>query len=85
MGHPLEIAGLTPEELAKQVANLRYDALRDFCEALAAQLHEDSEADLKRGRMKLSESLYDAYLASALVGRAVERAWEISEPHMKSV
>lgn len=64
------------EELAVEIANLRYDAFRDFLEFLAAKVYEDSLADYKRNRIKLSNELHEA-------ADHIAQAWHISEPFMK--
>ena len=85
MTHPTQIAGLTTQELAKQVADLRYDALRVFLYELADKLECDADADEGRGRKKLSSALTDAHDLITLAGKAIDRAWVICEPHMNSV
>jgi hypothetical protein len=47
----------TLEELAGEVADLRYDALAAFLQALAARLTADANADEKRGRPRLATVL----------------------------
>lgn len=77
MNHPQSVhkyAG-TMEELAKDVADLRYDALYDFLQQLSSKLAKDSQADLERGRLKLSEELRHA-------AYSVRNAWIICKPFM---
>jgi hypothetical protein len=83
MEHFTEIAGLSPEELARRVADLRYDALECFLFALTDRLEIDAHADEKRGRAKLASALTDACFAVNLAARAVARAWTICAPRMK--
>lgn len=45
------------KDLAKQVSDLRYDALLMFIKCLATNIKEDGLADYKRGRVKLGFSL----------------------------
>jgi len=77
MNHPQSVhkyAG-TMEELAKDVADLRYDALYDFLQQLSSKLARDSYADRERGRLKLSEELQHAAMS-------IRNAWIICKPHM---
>jgi len=81
--HPLHIAGLTPVELAQQVANLRYDALKDFLQALAGELGAQSIADGERGRPKLAKACGMASHSLEMTTMLIETAWQISEPFMR--
>ncbi len=77
MHHPTSVVnyGGTMEELAKDVANLRYDALYDFLQQLSSKIAKDSYADRERGRLKLSEELRNA-------AYSIRNAWIICKPHM---
>jgi hypothetical protein len=57
--HPTRIANISPKDLARRVANMRYDALAEFLRELSVALQADAEADYERGRTKLSGYLDD--------------------------
>jgi hypothetical protein len=48
---------LSLKDLAKQVSDLRYDALLSFIKYLSTNIKEDGLADCKRGRNKLGLNL----------------------------
>jgi hypothetical protein len=83
MKHPTEIPGFdgSMEELADHVADLRYDALHQFLDALWRRLDMDHLADEQRCRKKLSDRLYAASVGVASASMAISDAWEICEPH----
>ena len=84
MNHPKNLKGYDSlEELAKDISELHYESLTELFRLLYKKIEADAEADLKRGRPKLSEqlsntseALYDAYTS-------MYNAWKISEPYMK--
>lgn len=70
------------ELLAKELGDLRYDALQDFLIELANKIDSDAEKDLNGDRNKLANRLFLAaqYVSSAAVN--IGKAWTISEPFM---
>ncbi|MBC8140111.1 MAG: hypothetical protein H7Y38_01580 [Armatimonadetes bacterium] len=84
MNHPIRIehypASLS--ELAEEIGDLRYDALRDFLRDLSAKIERDSEADSGRGRAKLSASLAACAAQLADAAQDAETAWCIAAPFM---
>jgi hypothetical protein len=74
-------AGTLPE-LAADLGNLRYDALGQFLDLLAAKLESDAAADEGRGRRQLAAALRESSGQVAAAASAIRRAWQISEPHM---
>ena len=81
MSHPTELPHYTLEALAKEIANLRYDALTDFVTHLAIEIDKQSAADAGRGRLGLSSMLK---LAAQRLANATEHlyvAWQISKPY----
>ena len=76
MKHPktIEYAGGL-ERLARDIGDLRYDALEGFLKLLADKVYLDAGADMSGGRKQLAVELYEA-------GHHIHRAWEISKPHM---
>lgn len=87
MNHPTRIARYhgSLADLAGEVGDLRYDALRDFLRELSAKIERDSVADRGRGRAQLAASLNDC--AANLSGAAdnAEAAWRIAAPFMQAV
>jgi hypothetical protein len=83
--HPDHVIGWngTMDELVQAVGNMRYDALGDFIYKLSQNIQEQSDADLKRGRPRLSKELYSA--SRKLIGADlyIGEAWEICKPYMK--
>jgi hypothetical protein len=63
-------------KLADDLGNLRYDALADFLELLAAKIDRDAAADAGRGRQQLAAELKDA-------AEHIARAWRICKPFMR--
>lgn len=84
MKHPVEIekydGSLT--DLAEDLGNLRYDALRDFLNQLAIKLYRDGMADFAADRRQLGEKLFLASISLEEVAELVHRAWVICEPRM---
>tara|TARA_Y100000310_G_scaffold345531_1_gene466129 strand:- start:48193 stop:48465 length:273 start_codon:yes stop_codon:yes gene_type:complete len=85
MRHPVNLRDYhgTLTELAREIADFRYDALAEFIGYLADDLTRQAESDGKRGRPQLSrtvdnltEDLYNAQ-------KKMEKAWRLSKPHMK--
>jgi hypothetical protein len=79
--HPTSLYGIPPMELGRQLAKLRYDALRDVMFALMCQLNNDSKADAARDRPKLADALEKSAMAMALAQYHMVEAWKICEPH----
>lgn len=69
--------------LAKDVANLWYDALTEFLGHLSQKIKEDAAKDKARGRVQLAEKLgYISYHLKMATGCAFE-AWQICRPRME--
>lgn len=85
MDHKTKITGFeTLESAAEEIGNLRYDALRDFLDALSNKIQRDAEADFKRGRKKLARKLMALSVDTAMCAFSAKQIWEICEPHMKN-
>jgi hypothetical protein len=69
-------------QLAAEIADLRYDALAAFLQALAAKLGADADADAGRGRPKLAAALRGAAVATTSAAAEIQRAWSVSAPYM---
>lgn len=71
------------EELAVDLANLRYDALANLLRGVAKKLNEDGVKDWNAGRTQLGMSLFA--MGNWLIdgAKAVDHLWKICEPHMK--
>lgn len=78
MGEPI-----SPQELAGDLGDLRYDGLGEYLSALAEKLQRDSEGDGGRGRGKLAAHLQRAAFALDEARLEIEAAWKICEPYMK--
>lgn len=71
------------DEVARQLANLRYDALASVLRALALKLEADSASDLGRYRVKLAHQLSLMAMHLTTAASATWLAWTICSPHMK--
>ena len=71
------------ESLAKEIGDLRYDALEAFVHHLALKLKRDSEADAKRGRPQLASSLMNASNSLETSASEIRRAWKICAPYLE--
>lgn len=85
MKHPLDISKYdgTLDELARDIATLRYDKLAEFLSDLSDCIEADSYADTKRGYVQLGNSLHS--LSMKLDSAEFEgwNAWGICKPHMQ--
>ncbi len=68
--------------LAEAVGQLAYDQLAAFLGYLAKELADQSEADVGRGRQRLSHEIGEAQGLLQFVIAHVDEAWRISAPHM---
>jgi hypothetical protein len=73
----------TLKELARDIANLRYDALATLLEEISTALKEDSISDKKRNRLRLSLSLSVASIEVSHAANAIKDAWEICKKFIK--
>ena len=73
----------SPTDLAEAIGDLKYDALANFLELLAAKIEKDAAKDRSRGRVQLATSLEKsaAHLVTAKLN--IDIAWRISAPYMK--
>jgi len=83
MNHPTNLDGLDVALVARQLANLRYDALKRFLDALNQAIIEDALKDEARGRVELSLHLQSAGVYVRQAALAIDRSWKICEPHMQ--
>jgi hypothetical protein len=83
MIHLTEIEGFSLEALAKDLGDLRYDALATFLQHFADKMELDAGKDAERGRAKLAKQL--AQTASLLreAKTEIDDAWKICEPFTK--
>lgn len=86
MDHKKEIEGYSSlNELAREIADLRYDALADFLGSLATKIMFDAHADQERGRQRLATELLESYKAICHAEKHIKEAWTIAQPYMESV
>jgi hypothetical protein len=74
---------MSPEELAKKVGDLRYDALASFLWALFQKLRDDSRADVRRRRPQLAARSKEASLFVRCAAESMSRAWKLCKPYMQ--
>lgn len=83
--HPTTVARypVSLEDLAKDVAQMRYDAVADFFGYLAKEVKKQAEADKEKGREQLRVKLENsAHFLNELV-EEISAAWKICKPYMK--
>ncbi len=73
----------TLEELAKDLGDLRYDALADFLKLLSEKIEKDGHKDAGRGRAVLAGHLHDCANKLMECKIAIDDAWKHCEPFMK--
>ncbi len=71
------------QDLAEDLGNLKYDALGDFLELLAAKIQKDGNKDRSRGRVKLAADLQNCSNNLMKSAKSAHQAWIICEPYMK--
>jgi hypothetical protein len=79
--HPVRVAGYTPDQLAERVANLRYDSMTAFFEALEQRFREDAVLDRARKRPKLANAGELMAIGIAMAKDAAAVAHNISKQH----
>jgi hypothetical protein len=69
------------KELAKEVSELRYDALFELIKNLRLELQKDVVEDAARGRVLLSSHLSNAAGHLCSVENSIEHCWNIAKTH----
>ncbi|TAE13194.1 MAG: hypothetical protein EAZ95_11495 [Bacteroidetes bacterium] len=83
MIHLTEIDGFPLEALAKDLGDLRYDALATFLQHFADKIALDADKDAERGRAKLAKHLAQTVSLLREAKTEIEGAWKICEPFTK--
>lgn len=84
MKHATEIEGHeTPQQLARSLANLRYDVLVAVLMELASELKQDSAKDLERDRPQIATCLRNMSEHISLAGTHCMNLWALCAKHMK--
>lgn len=81
MSHPTEISGVDLDKLALDLTRLRYDVLARFLDRLSEFMEHDAEADMERGRAKLSWHLHKTSVLLGVASVDIGKAWEICDSH----
>lgn len=85
MKHPTKINNYkgSLEDLAKEIVNLRYDAVIYFLNCLQKEFIKEAENDHSKGRKKLAFELQ--FVAGSLSRSCyyLEKAWNICKPFIK--
>ncbi len=85
MPHSTEIPHVaTFEELGKEMAHLRYDALLVVLENLGAQLQIDALNDQRNGRSRLATYGVEASVHINTLKQPILEMLRLSIPHMRS-
>ena len=67
----------TLKELARDIGDLRYDALNEFLVELGEKIIDDGIKDKNRGRKKLYNALYMAFEGLNIAQQEIGNAWKI--------
>jgi hypothetical protein len=86
MKHPTKIKNYpySLRDLAREIASLRYDSLRDFYQHLAYCLEKDSAADMCRGRTHLAGLLKKLSENNKTSQELAGKIWKLCKPYMGS-
>ena len=79
--HPLTVNGLSVKELAREVANLRYDALGEFLTELKDCFQGDSVKDRERGNNQVAKYLNLMSNMTKDVQFQASKLWKVCKPH----
>jgi hypothetical protein len=77
MEHATKLERGTFYELAEELGNLRYDALAEFLEKLAAKIKNDSLKDAGRGRPQLADKLLEVSSLLSQSSRDMDWIWQL--------
>ena len=82
--HPRTVEGYegSLDELAQAIGIMTYDETASFIEKLADDLKKQANADLGRGRKKLSSELYATANKLYEARDKMYAAWKTCEPYM---
>jgi hypothetical protein len=72
-----------PKILAREICNLRYDAMSLLFASICSELRTDSVKDYNARKTQLAKILEDVAFACAEASMQADNAWSICEPHMK--
>jgi hypothetical protein len=73
------------KQLARDIADLRYDTLEQFLKELKECIEVDLEKDSDGGRKKLANALFNTAIGIGLAEDSIKDAWNISKPFMPHV
>jgi hypothetical protein len=80
--HPTSVEGQESMKLlAKGVARLRYDSLREFLQELSITLVDDSQEDYLHERYKLAEELFNLATVLAMAVNHAQNIENICKPY----
>lgn len=71
------------EILAEEIGNLKYDALAEFLDLLAAKIERDGDKDRSRGQVKLANHLQSCSVKLTEAKLSIDKAWGICKPYTK--
>ena len=78
-----QLEGMSVEELAIQLSQLRYDTLSKFLDCLASNISADGDKDHDAGRVILSSFLDSTARKLWKAGEEISSAWGVCEPYME--
>jgi len=71
----------TLEDLATEVASLRYDKVAEFLHYLGEEILKQRDADRRRGRSRLASRLEETAEGLYKARDCFKRAWDICKPY----
>jgi len=81
--HPTRVeVSIELEDLARRVADLRYDALARFLGNLVCELSSDASKDEVRGRKQLAAKMDNAIRNLRFARSHMDEAWRVCAPRM---
>lgn len=81
--HWIDSINISPENLAEEMGNLRYDDLADYLGLLADKIQKDGEKDLRNNKIQLASKLARVSELLNLASDKTEECWKICELHME--
>lgn len=83
--HKKDLYGETDmKKVAEDIGDLHYETLNQLLSELSVKICQDSERDADSGKIALSNFLWDAHTEIYCAAYKIKKAWQISEPFMKS-
>lgn len=83
MEHPLEVDGMSHIQLARKIANLRYDEMQKLLDEVAVMLILDANKDKANNRPQTSAALFEVAEKMIDASSRTGDLWDICKKHME--